>query len=90
MTPTYGNLLAAGFSDAWTVTQGGSAGFTWPLYLEDPLTSTATPTERIDLVLTRGAVQAGDARLVGNTPAAQTPSGLFPSDHAGVVATLKL
>lgn len=90
VTLTYGNLLAAGFSDVWTATQGGSSGFTWPLHLEDPLTSTATPTERIDLVLTRGAVQAGDARLVGNTPAARTSSGLFPSDHAGVVATLKL
>jgi hypothetical protein len=28
--------------------------------------------------------------LIGDTPADFTPSGLWPSDHAGVVATLTL
>jgi hypothetical protein len=44
--------------------------------------------ERIDLVLQRGAVRAQSAQIVGIDPALKTPSGLWPSDHAGVVATL--
>jgi hypothetical protein len=42
---------------------------------------------RIDLILTRGPIAATEAFLVGHT-AAGLRSGLWPSDHAGVVATL--
>jgi hypothetical protein len=57
---------------------------TWPLHLEDPV-APSSPNQRIDLVLERGVIPVFDFR-VGNTPAALTPSGLWPSDHAGVVA----
>jgi hypothetical protein len=43
---------------------------------------------RIDLVLFRGDFEATGADLVGEIPADRTPSGLCPSDHAGVAATL--
>jgi endonuclease/exonuclease/phosphatase family metal-dependent hydrolase len=90
VTPTYQAMLSGGFTDTWTTTNPGSAGFTWPLHKEDPYAATATPKERIDLVLVKGAITPVSDRLVGNTAASLTPSGLWPSDHAGVLATLSI
>jgi endonuclease/exonuclease/phosphatase family metal-dependent hydrolase len=89
VTPTYNYILSkGGFTDTWTVTNPKSRGFTWPLHKEDPYVATATPTERIDLVLVKGAITLMTDKLIGNTRASLTPSGLWPSDHAGVLAVL--
>jgi endonuclease/exonuclease/phosphatase family metal-dependent hydrolase len=88
---TYGNLITAGFVDTWALVHPGDPGFTWPLHGEDFDTSSRTPTERIDLVLTRGGPRVLGAERVGNTTLDLTkPSGLWPSDHAGVVALLQM
>lgn len=84
----YDLLIAAGFADVWNATNPGNSGFTWPLHLEDPYTPTATPTERIDLILTKGAWNPLLSARFGNSPLFQTPTGLWPSDHAGVAAVL--
>ena len=78
---TYLNLIAAGFVDAWIVTNPGDPGY-----------SCCHPTlnSRVDLVLLLNKVRALDMELVGNKPEDLTPSGLFPSDHLGVVATLRI
>jgi endonuclease/exonuclease/phosphatase family metal-dependent hydrolase len=89
-TATYGNLIAAGFADAWTATHPDNPGYTWPLHLEDPLTAFSVPTDRIDLVLARNGVRALATELIGNRRDDLTPSGLWPSDHAGVVAVLQI
>jgi Endonuclease/Exonuclease/phosphatase family len=44
----------------------------------------------VDHVLTKPGLQARNAFVTGNDPAERTPSGLWPSDHAGVVSTLQL
>ena len=49
---------------------------------DNPLTS------RIDLVLYSDEVKAPRATIVGDDPSDMTASGLWPSDHAGVVARL--
>jgi hypothetical protein len=49
-----------------------------------------TLTKRVDLVLTRGGFETVSADVLGEEPGDRTPSGLWPSDHAGVVATLRL
>jgi endonuclease/exonuclease/phosphatase family metal-dependent hydrolase len=85
--PTYQLLLSGGFLDAWDVTSPNTPGFTWPLFLENPFVYTS-PTQRLDLVLTRGAITAEKADLVGDRDV--TPRLPLPSDHAGVVVTLKL
>jgi endonuclease/exonuclease/phosphatase family metal-dependent hydrolase len=88
-TPTYGLLRAAGFADAWSDVHPGDPGLTccWETHLLSPLPPF---DERIDLVLARGAFEALRAAIVGEDPVAdRTPSGLFHSDHAGVVATLR-
>jgi endonuclease/exonuclease/phosphatase family metal-dependent hydrolase len=89
-TPTYGILRAAGFADAWSDVHPGAPGLTccWETHL---LSSVPPFDERIDLVLSRGGFDALAAEIVGEDPVAdRTPSGLFHSDHAGVVARLRL
>jgi endonuclease/exonuclease/phosphatase family metal-dependent hydrolase len=86
--PTYAALRAAGFDDAWTrANPSDDAGFTCchRAGLADPAD---TLRSRIDLILTRGAITATEAFLVGHRPA-DMRAGLWPSDHAGVVATLE-
>ena len=88
-TPTYSNLTGAGFTDAWSVTHPGELGNTFghePLLLN----TTVNLTQRIDLVLFRGSVSAVNADVVGDELGDRTPSGLWPSDHAGLMATLGL
>jgi endonuclease/exonuclease/phosphatase family metal-dependent hydrolase len=89
-TPTYGLLRAAGFEDAWSDVHPGDPGLTccWETHLLSPVPPF---DERIDLVLARGSLTALGAEIVGEDAVAdRTPSGLFHSDHAGVVATLRL
>ena len=30
-------ILAAGFSDAWLATQAGDPGYSWPMFVDDPV-----------------------------------------------------
>ncbi|MDX1439972.1 MAG: endonuclease/exonuclease/phosphatase family protein, partial [Rubricoccaceae bacterium] len=82
---TYDSLTDE-YMDAW-VEAGGSNGFTC---CQDPLirNTTSELSSRIDLVLYRGDVEATAVALVGEDPADMTSSGVWPSDHAGVVSTL--
>jgi endonuclease/exonuclease/phosphatase family protein len=86
----YNVLTAGGFADAWGVAHPGDAGYTWPLHPEDTFPAAAAPIERIDLVLVRNGIDVSGAQRVGNTTADLTPSGLWPSDHAGVVSELAM
>jgi endonuclease/exonuclease/phosphatase family metal-dependent hydrolase len=87
-TPTYNKLIAAGLVDLWRVANPADPGFTWPLHDEDPHTKTTKPTDRIDFVFASGKASIVNARLIGTSNL--TPSGLWPSDHAGVVATVRI
>jgi endonuclease/exonuclease/phosphatase family metal-dependent hydrolase len=80
-TNTVSMILGAGFTDVWRQFNGPGTGYTWPLYFEDTAHGPAVPTERIDLIFTRG-VRALRVELTGLTP----PQA---SDHAGVVANVK-
>jgi len=93
----YNVLAAAGFDDAWS-DAGIGPGFTC-CQDDDLLNSTSLLSSRIDYVLFRHAafphdsvaqMTAIDAAVVGDEVGDRTPSGLWPSDHAGVVATLRL
>jgi len=86
----YRILLDAGYDDVWSAIHPADPGFTWPLHGEDPFTPVATPFRRIDLALSGGAIHPIAARLVGNLQSDLTPSGLWPSDHAGLVAAFVL
>jgi len=99
-TPTYETLLAAGFLDTWEMANPGmpDLGFTC---CQEPLLTNPTSVldERIDFVLLRSSGRNGwqnrapgsiHVEIVGDSPATLTPSGLWPADHAGLLASLKL
>lgn len=75
------------FKDAWARVRGGDAGATCCSDLRSPM---FTARSRIDFVMYRGRVGAESAEIVGTNPDRRTPSGLWPSDHAGVVSTLQI
>lgn len=85
--PAYTRLLTEIGVDAWVRNHPNDPGLTsgFDAAVRDP----ANPlTSRIDLVLTSRDVKAPRATVVGEEVADMTASGLWPSDHAGVVARL--
>ena len=92
--PAYPILLTAGFVDTWKQLHPNDPGFTWPLHGEDPFTSFSAPNERIDLVFSRNGqkeLMPFNLDLIGNNQSTDlTPSGLWPSDHAGLIGSFKL
>ena len=72
-----------GFGDAWVATHPDNPGFTWDLNntVSSPL------NQRIDFIFFRDGVRALNSRLAGARVQDQI-EGLWPSDHAGVRATL--
>ena len=87
-TKTYTKLKDVDFIDAWVI-KGKGTGFTC-CQADDLLNQNSSLTERIDLVMFRGNFEVKDIGIVGNSQNDCTISGLWPSDHAGVVANLKL
>ncbi|HXF96676.1 MAG TPA: endonuclease/exonuclease/phosphatase family protein [Gemmatimonadales bacterium] len=96
-TATYAILTGAGFRDAWLEVHPAGDGLTC-CQAPDLRNPESQLDQRIDLVLVgpgwkvrNGSLVGGvHAAVVGDEPEDRTPSGLWPSDHAGVVATLTL
>jgi endonuclease/exonuclease/phosphatase family metal-dependent hydrolase len=90
MSGAYGTFSTAGYADAWTAVHGPDGGFTsGQSELLDNVPSLLD--HRIDYVLYQPrAVAALEAEVIGEELSDRTFSGLWPSDHAGVVATLHL
>lgn len=87
-TATYGDLIAAGFDDVWSLAHPGDPGYTC-CHVEDLSNVTPMLDERIDVIFTRdGVIGTAGVEVVGDETADRV-SGLWPSDHAGVVATLE-
>lgn len=92
-TASYGKILDAGFVDTWSWSGRHNAGLTC-CQADDLVNSFGTYDTRVDFIFTRNMTQvipAGtlvlDRTLVGDRPGDRTASGLWPSDHAGVVTT---
>lgn len=88
-TPSYGLLRQAGFDDAWVDVHPEDPGFTYG-HAEHLRNAAFNPVKRIDVIFHRGPIQPRSASLVGDDPALRTAAGLWPSDHLGVIATLRL
>jgi hypothetical protein len=84
----YARLTAGGFRDTWLAVNASDPGYTC-CNAEDLLNPTPTMTQRIDHILVDWDGGVISSRVVGIDPDNRTPSGLWPSDHAGVVAALQ-
>ncbi len=96
-TPMYGVLAGAGLTDLWAAMRPGVIGYTCchAADLSNPL---ATFDQRIDYVWTKGLAgpsggPQGRIGLTGALPSTRldgTFGSIWPSDHAGVLATVLL
>jgi hypothetical protein len=92
-TATYGDFMASGWIDAW----GNGLNGDTCCQTEDLLTWPSILDRRVDLILLKGDFGLGPRGLeggiqswvVGNSGSDRTSEGLWPSDHAGVVAALR-
>lgn len=85
----YDDIVKAGFVDAWkqfSSKPGYSCCFESGLTAPPP----APFDHRIDHILTKPKLKVLKAQVVGNDPKNRSSKGLWPSDHGGVVAKLKL
>lgn len=89
----YEAFLAGGLTDSWTAAGLGPPPLTCCHLAPNDLVSdpSATYTEALDHIFTRGDFSAVDEHLVGNlAPRSPPASFVWPSDHAGMVATLRI
>ncbi|HWX96080.1 MAG TPA: endonuclease/exonuclease/phosphatase family protein [Solirubrobacteraceae bacterium] len=87
----YHAFIGGGLSDTWTAAGLGAPPLTCCHLAPEDLASdpNATYTEDPDHIFTRGSFRVKNARLVGNTVPNPAPEPfIWPSDHAGMVATL--
>lgn len=91
-TPTYGNLIAAGYSDAWLVSHPTDEGLTcchneiFPGLFPGPAAD-----QRLDLVLYKGGFTGvGTMTIFGNDFASFSQFNIWPSDHFGIIADVRL
>ena len=85
IVPPYTRLVAAGYMDAWLLRSGHPPGLTC-CQLADLSNPESILTERIDLVFSDMRPVRVKANVVGDDESDKTqPTGLWPSDHAGVV-----
>ncbi|MCL7991484.1 MAG: endonuclease/exonuclease/phosphatase family protein [marine benthic group bacterium] len=98
-TDSYGKFTDAGFADLWTLARPDAPGPTC-CQDNDLLNSVSLLDRRFDLVFYRNhrnPVAFGETGIAGEVlaerlgadPSEKTPSNLWPSDHAGVTATVK-
>ncbi|HVA75015.1 MAG TPA: endonuclease/exonuclease/phosphatase family protein [Acidimicrobiales bacterium] len=81
----YDAVRNAGLGDAWAEANSAAPGLTCCRAAD---LRSGSLTQRIDMVFTRGAFHVDRSWLVGAAPADRTAGGVWPSDHAGVAATL--
>ena len=86
----YQILLSAGYVDVWQMDSEGTGNTC--CQDDDILNEVSDLSRRIDLIFVRNLElpTAVMTHTIGDKPSERLPSGLWPSDHAGVVAHLAL
>lgn len=82
-------FLTQNFTDLWAELYTADSGETC-CHAEDLRNSLPALDERIDQIFYRGDLRGVSATVVGDEPADRTASGLWPSDHAGVVGRIRV
>lgn len=90
--PPYTQLVASGYTDAWTLPPGAVAGYTC-CQADDLSNQQSVLDERIDVIFSLVAPsKVKKARVLGAKVSDKTPpagQGLWPSDHGAVAAELQ-
>lgn len=85
----YRTFVDRGWDDAWTVHHAPLGGPTCCQH-RTLRNDNSLLIRRIDAVLYRGPLNVVATLRLGESPADKTPTGLWPSDHAGVLAKFDL
>ncbi len=72
------------------LTDAGAGGAVTCCQAPDLRNTSSQLSTRIDLILHRGSVTSSGVTVIGEENGDRTASGLWPSDHAGVVTTLRV
>jgi endonuclease/exonuclease/phosphatase family metal-dependent hydrolase len=86
---TYARMTAAGFRSAHLEANGVEPAVTWPSGLQAPAMDTDGDPDCLDYIWVRGAAAVDACRPVFDRPAAGDPT-LYPSDHIGLAAHLRI
>jgi endonuclease/exonuclease/phosphatase family metal-dependent hydrolase len=87
--PTYARMLGAGFRSAYREANGAEPSVTWPSGLEAPAMDMEGDARCVDYIWIRGSVEVESSRLAFDRPAPDDPT-LYPSDHLGIEARLRI
>jgi endonuclease/exonuclease/phosphatase family metal-dependent hydrolase len=85
----YNAVTGFGFLDTWKRAHKGNPGLTYG-HQGDLRNATAAFKARIDYIFARGIRKVLGSKIFGVKPSERTPSGLWPSDHAGLATKLQL
>jgi len=85
--PAYVDFRLAGYDDVWLEFFPKLPGLTC-CQAELDNNRVSQLYQRIDLILTHGAVEGQNITLYGASPVSRTSDGLWPSDHAGVASQI--
>jgi endonuclease/exonuclease/phosphatase family metal-dependent hydrolase len=87
----YNVFKDAGLQDTWLLKNPGAAGNSCCLKQETITDPPPGPFDhRVDHILAKGRFKVVRTKIVGTDPANRTSAGLWPSDHGGLVSTLRL
>jgi len=89
-SPPYATFIGGGLLDTWAALYPGNPGFTCCQVPPDTIVNPiSTLHNRVDQILTSDGLTPLSETVLGGDPSARTtPTGLWPSDHAGLTATL--
>jgi endonuclease/exonuclease/phosphatase family metal-dependent hydrolase len=87
--PAYGVMQAAGFRSAFAEANGAEPAVTWPSGIQAPGMDVDGDPGCLDYIWLRGPIAAESAALAFDRPAVDDPT-LYPSDHLGLVARVRL
>ncbi|HSL98357.1 MAG TPA: endonuclease/exonuclease/phosphatase family protein [Candidatus Deferrimicrobiaceae bacterium] len=87
--PAYRRMIEAGFRSAHVEANGAEPALTWPSGIVAPGSDDEGEPGCLDYVWLRGPLAVESCRLAFDRPAAGDPT-LYPSDHFGLVARVRL
>ena len=87
--PAYRIMTEAGFRSAHLVANGDEPAVTWPSGIQAPAMDTDGDPGCLDYIWVRGAIEVDACRVVFDRPAVDDPT-LYPSDHFGLIARIRI